>query len=101
MRPLRRKDGTDDFRPLTGATALRQMDLNLAAQSPRRDGQSPGHRASLGESPSAKWLKGAGLPGFGDNEKQGKVLPCERVSEDGLMRIDCSTVSAPSQSFLP
>lgn len=31
--------------------------------------------------------------GFGSNEKDGKILPCHTSPEDGLMRIDCSTVS--------
>ncbi|KAH7340966.1 Rhodanese-like domain-containing protein [Rhizoctonia solani] len=37
-------------------------------------------------------LARAGLPGFGDNEADGKVLPCHRVREDGLMRINCDTL---------
>lgn len=66
VKTIRRCDGTEDFRPLTGATAMQ-------------------------ESPSAKFM-GPGLPGFGDNEAHGKILPCRRVTEDGLMRITCHTV---------
>jgi M-phase inducer tyrosine phosphatase len=69
VRTIRRCDGTDDFRPLTGATAMVQRDMQ--------------------ESPSAS---GAGMPGFGDNEAHGKILPCHRVTEDGLMRINSQTV---------
>ena len=69
---IRRCDGTDDFRPLTGAAVT----------------VSRGRK----ESPSAKFLS-AGIPGFGDNEAHGKVLPCHRVREDGLMRIKPQTVS--------
>lgn len=69
---LRRCDGTDDFRPLTGAIATVRRDMH--------------------ESPSAKFLS-AGMPGFGDNEAHGKILPCHRVREDGLMRIKPQTVS--------
>ncbi|CAK5277468.1 unnamed protein product [Mycena citricolor] len=69
MKTLRRRDGTDDFRPLTGATAM-----------------------ILNESPSAKFLT-AGMPGFGDNEASGKLLPCHRVTEDGLMRITPDTLN--------
>lgn len=69
VKTIRRCDGTEDFRPLTGVTAMVQN-----------------------ESPSAKFMA-AGLPGFGDNEAHGKVLPCHRVTEDGLMRITCGTVS--------
>jgi len=41
---------------------------------------------ALGQSP--------GLPGFGDNEMDGKILPCQRVKDDGLMRITPQTVRA-------
>ncbi|KAJ7219124.1 hypothetical protein GGX14DRAFT_355576 [Mycena pura] len=69
MKTIRRCDGTDDFRPLTGASAL-----------------------VANESPSAKFLA-AGIPGFGDNESAGKVLPCHRVTDDGLMRIESQTLN--------
>ncbi len=39
---------------------------------------------SLGRSP--------GLPRFGDNEMDGKILPCQRVKDDGLVRITPQTV---------
>ncbi|KAF9264735.1 hypothetical protein L218DRAFT_861968 [Marasmius fiardii PR-910] len=68
MKTIRRCDGTDDFRPLTGATAM-----------------------VMKESPSSKFM-GPGMPGFGDNEAHGKALPCHRVSEDGLMRISPQTL---------
>jgi M-phase inducer tyrosine phosphatase len=35
-----------------------------------------------------------GLPGFGDNEMDGKILPCHKVKEDGLVRISPETVSS-------
>lgn len=73
VRTIRRRDGTDDFRSLTGATAMVV-----------RDKESP--RARM----VPQW--GVGLGGFGDNEAFGKILPCHRVREDGLMRIDCKTV---------
>ncbi|KAG7092405.1 hypothetical protein E1B28_008762 [Marasmius oreades] len=68
MKTIRRCDGTDDFRPLTGATAM-----------------------IMKESPSSKFMR-PGIPGFGDNEAHGKALPCHRVSEDGLMRISPQTL---------
>jgi M-phase inducer tyrosine phosphatase len=73
VRTIRRRDGTDDFRSLTGATAMVVRDK---------------------ESPSARMVPqwGVGLGGFGDNEAFGKILPCHRVREDGLMRINCKTV---------
>lgn len=73
VRTIRRRDGTDDFRSLTGATAMVV-----------RDKESP--RARM----VPQW--GVGLNGFGDNEAFGKILPCHRVREDGLMRINCKTV---------
>lgn len=73
VKAIRRRDGTEDFRPLTGATAMVQRDMF--------------------ESPSAKFMA-AGLPGFGDNETSGKILPCHRVREDGLMRVVPKTVIA-------
>lgn len=35
---------------------------------------------------------GAGLPGFGPNEVDGKILPCHKVKEDGLVRITSETM---------
>lgn len=68
VKTIRRCDSTEDFRPLTGATAM-----------------------VMKESPSSRYLA-AGMPGFGDNEAHGKILPCHRVTEDGLMRITSETV---------
>ncbi|KII88974.1 hypothetical protein PLICRDRAFT_108846 [Plicaturopsis crispa FD-325 SS-3] len=68
VKTIRRCDGTDDFRPLTGATAMTMKD-------------SPGSKSVS-----------KGLPGFGDNEAHGKILPCHRVREDGLMRINSQTL---------
>ncbi|KAH7889241.1 hypothetical protein F5I97DRAFT_1923807 [Phlebopus sp. FC_14] len=73
VKTIRRRDGTEDFRPLTGATTMVQKDAS--------------------ESPSAKFMN-VGLPGFGDNETLGKILPCHRVREDGLMRIVPKTLDA-------
>ena len=45
------------------------------------------------DTPRSKYLNaGPGLGGFGDNEAHGKILPCHRVREDGLMRINPTTV---------
>jgi M-phase inducer tyrosine phosphatase len=67
---IRQCDGTEDFRPFTGVTAMVEK-----------------------ESPSSKHMS-PGLPSFGDNEAYGKILPCHRVMEDGLMRINGQTVCA-------
>ncbi|KAI0290437.1 hypothetical protein B0F90DRAFT_1653306 [Multifurca ochricompacta] len=74
VRTIRRRDGTDDFRSLTSATAM-----------VKRDKESPRTRMI------PEW--GIGLGGFGDNEAHGKILPCHRVREDGLMRINCDTLN--------
>jgi M-phase inducer tyrosine phosphatase len=71
VKTIRRCDGTEDFRPLTGATAM-----------------------VMKNSPSSRFMA-VGMPGFGDNEAHGKILPCHRVTEDGLMRISCQTVGVP------
>ncbi|KAL5511877.1 MIH1 [Sanghuangporus vaninii] len=89
-RTIRRRDGTDDFRPFAAGGLLRQRDTTPTVQSPLRNATP----TVMNESPSARWLKGTGLPGFGDNEAHGKVLPCEKVAEDGLMRIDVQTLDA-------
>jgi len=68
VKTLRRCDGTEDFKPLTG-----------------------GPSSTVRDSPSSRFVS-AGLPGFGDNEAHGKILPCHRVREDGLMRINTQTV---------
>jgi len=73
IRTIRRRDGTDDFRSLKGVTSMVV-----------RDKESPRVRMI------PEW--GMGLGGFGDNEAHGKILPCHRVREDGLMRINCKTV---------
>lgn len=100
VRTVRRRDGTDDFRPLTGVGMLMQRDAQPPpgrAHSPLRKTATLG--ASVMESPSSRWMHGAGLPGFGDNEAHGKVLPCERVPEDGLMRINVQTVGVHESHF--
>lgn len=70
MKTVRRCDGTEDFRLRTGATAMIMNE----------------------QSPSAKHMTAGGMPGFGDNESHGKILPCHRVADDGLMRITAETV---------
>ncbi len=75
FKTIRRCDGTDDFRPITGASAL------IANESPAK-------------------ITGNGMPGFGDNELMGKILPCHRVPEDGLMRISPQTVRRLSSNVV-
>lgn len=72
---LRRCDGSDNLRPSP-----------VARLTPSRQTESP-HNLSE-PSPRSRWL----APVFGDNEAHGKILPCHRVKEDGLMRVNQQTV---------
>ena len=98
VKTIRRCDGTDDFRPLTGVTALMKRDtevLSSSGLSARRSEEREDRTRTVAErdTPRSKYLNAApGLGGFGDNEAHGKILPCHRVREDGLMRINPQTV---------
>ncbi|KAG8684065.1 cell division cycle- protein, partial [Ceratobasidium sp. 395] len=86
--------GSDDSQDFDGSPA-RAYATRKAAPALRRDllpsrtgkvepkGTAPNHSSPLAR---------LGLPGFGDNEADGKVLPCYKVREDGLMRINCDTL---------
>lgn len=71
---LRRCDGSDNLRPVVRGTPAKAL-------SPKQ--------AFNENSPSSRWM----VPEFGDNESHGKILPCHRVKEDGLMRVTTETVS--------
>ena len=100
MKTIRRCDGTDDFRPITGVTALMKRDTEVMAAAAagrglRRSEERENRARTVAErdTPRSKYLNaGPGLGGFGDNEAHGKILPCHRVREDGLMRINPTTV---------
>ncbi|KAH9932157.1 hypothetical protein B0H21DRAFT_699739 [Amylocystis lapponica] len=97
VKTIRRCDGTDDFRPLTGATALVRRDSDVLGRGLRRteDREDRGRERVERDTPRSKYLgTDSGLGGFGDNEALGKILPCHRVREDGLMRITCKTLDA-------
>ena len=72
---IRRCDGSDELRPLNGAGALGKRDREEFRQGEGVKGCSP-----------------RSLAGFGVKEVEKKILPCHRVSEDGLVRITCGTV---------
>ena len=74
-RTLRRCDGSESLRSVSDVTA-------------KIEKESPGRLAG---SPMSKYMA-PGLGGFGDNETHGKILPCHKVTEDGLMRIKAETV---------
>ena len=96
---------------MAGATHAEYARRHGTKYVPRVDG-SPGFKpmrcsiAATGEgvtSPVANRKKVSpygpgGLPGFGDNEMDGKILPCHKVKEDGLVRITSDTVSVPTES---
>ena len=96
VKTIRRCDGTDDFRPITGATALMKRDTEIIASRGLRrseEREDRGRAMADRDTPRSKYLNaGPGLGGFGDNEAHGKILPCHRVREDGLMRINPQTV---------
>ncbi len=77
VRTLRRCDGSESLRSVSGASAM------VTRESPGRLMGSPLSRSMA-----------PGLGGFGDNEAHGKILPCHKVTEDGLMRIKPETVSS-------
>lgn len=98
MKTIRRCDGTEDFRPLTGATALVRRETQAIVKGLRksedREDRSREKELGKGDTPRSRYLNaGPNLGGFGDNEASGKILPCHRVREDGLMRITAETVS--------
>ncbi|KIJ27863.1 hypothetical protein M422DRAFT_190478 [Sphaerobolus stellatus SS14] len=71
VRVIRRCDGSEDLRPLNGAGSLEKRDRNNFQEK----GCSP-----------------RSLAGFGVHEVEKKILPCHRVSDDGLVRITPSTL---------
>lgn len=100
MKTIRRCDGTEDFRPLTGATALVRRETQAILKGLKRnedkEDSAREKEPGKGDTPRSRYLNaGPGLGGFGDNEAGGKILPCHRVREDGLMRITAETVSPP------
>jgi M-phase inducer tyrosine phosphatase len=70
-------DGSPGFRPTMSAGIVPQCQASPAGNKGKKTSPyGPG-----------------GLPGFGDNEMDGKILPCHKVKEDGLVRITPDTVS--------
>lgn len=92
VKTIRRCDGTDDFRPSGGVTALVQRDNAVMKRGLRRSEERT-ERIAERDTPRSMYLHSNGLGGFGDNEAHGKILPCHRVKSDGLMRITSKTVS--------
>lgn len=101
--PLMMDPSSDDSHAEIDGSPARACAARKAAPAPRRIGVvasgsgksngTPEANSSRGTAPShSSPLTRIGLPGFGDNEADGKVLPCQKVREDGLMRINCDTV---------
>ncbi|QRW00659.1 Rhodanese domain-containing protein [Ceratobasidium sp. AG-Ba] len=84
--------GSDDSQELDGSPA-RAYATRKAAPSLRRD-LLPTRAKAESKPAQSSPLTRLGLPGFGDNEADGKILPCHKVREDGLMRINCDTLDA-------
>jgi M-phase inducer tyrosine phosphatase len=91
LRTLRRCDGAEDLRlSESPAAAIGGRFTATLSASPTPAYHPP---QAVTESPSARYMVSSGIPGFGDNEAMGKVLPCHRVKEDGLMRITPTTLN--------
>ncbi|CAE6516537.1 unnamed protein product [Rhizoctonia solani] len=86
-KPINDNLGSDDSLCDDGSPARAYATRKAAGPPMRRLVPSQNERPKQ-SSPLAR----VGLPGFGDNEADGKVLPCHRVREDGLMRINCDTL---------
>ncbi|KAJ1030919.1 hypothetical protein NDA18_002148 [Ustilago nuda] len=85
---LLRRGSKDDSSPLAYGTGIKRsasrgsesMNDDMALNDPCfLQSQSPASAESL--------------PGFGASEKEGKILPCFNVKEDGLMRITAQTMT--------
>lgn len=71
-----RVDGSPNFKPMRSSIAVPTQGCGSPSRS---KGQKSGSFTK-------------GLPGFGDNEMDGKILPCHKVKEDGLVRVTPQTV---------
>ena len=79
-RVVARVDGSPGFKPMRSSIAITGEESGASGKSP----YGPG-----------------GMPGFGDHELEGKILPCHKVKEDGLVRITADTVSLPWRPIDP
>lgn len=80
-----RKPSKDDSSPLGYGTGKRLKSKQSESLSPVPAGEESG--SSLSPYRSAE-----GMPGFGASEREGKILPCFNIKDDGLMRIKPSTL---------
>lgn len=79
-----RVDGSPNFKAIRSSIAV-----------PTQGGVSP----SRARSQKSGSFVAKGMPGFGDNEMDGKILPCHKVKEDGLVRVTPQTVSSLRPSY--
>lgn len=92
-----------DASPCAGARVVSHFDVGSSAMGKTASVsgfRTVGHSASVGVGLTPSENNG-GMLGFGENEKDGKVLPCHRVKEDGLVRITHDTVSGKSSVRTP
>lgn len=78
-----------DFRRYGGHSRLNSADTS---GSPKKASYVPCRPSSHVERSDKTSAAACGLPGFGDNEVDGKILPCHKVKEDGLVRITAQTM---------
>lgn len=80
-----RKVGGSRLAPgVDGSPGMKPVRSSIAVPMAAADTASPSRKAKRAS---------PGMPGFGDNEMDGKILPCHKVKEDGLVRITPATVS--------
>ncbi|PWN50342.1 hypothetical protein IE53DRAFT_101095 [Violaceomyces palustris] len=82
-----RRPSKDDSSPLGYGTGIRRSGSRTDDLS--TEGINLEELPMLTSSP----YSGEGMPGFGTSEKEGKILPCFTVKNDGLMRITPKTLT--------
>ncbi|SNX81588.1 related to M-phase inducer phosphatase [Melanopsichium pennsylvanicum] len=81
-----RRGSKDDSSPLAYGTGLKRS--GSRGSDAMVDDLALNNSSYTGSPASAE-----SLPGFGASEKEGKILPCFNVKEDGLMRITSATMT--------
>ncbi|SPO20850.1 related to M-phase inducer phosphatase [Ustilago trichophora] len=81
-----RRGSKDDSSPLAYGTGMKRS--GSRGSDAMVDDMALGDPSYLGSPASAE-----SLPGFGASEKEGKILPCFNVKDDGLMRITPQTMT--------
>lgn len=90
------REGSDDESEFEGSPSIPDIRRRYGRpQLPRVDGSPNKNRSSVPHAIKPVRpirAESSGLPGFGENEVQGKILPCHTSKEDGLVRISPQTL---------